>query len=168
MAKKKAPGKPDTSKKTAQKQKQKVVEDKTFGLKNKNKSKKVQQHIKSIEKNVFNSGDPRQRKQDEARKKAKADAKARKKAAKDEQDALFGEALLAVKSKKSTSQKDGKVEAKGRDGNDETNKKSTSRAMKMMFQMDAQEMEEKLKEDVSQLRLWLLLRGCLCQETFCI
>ena len=31
------------SKKTVQKQKEKVIEDKTFGLKNKNKSKVVQQ-----------------------------------------------------------------------------------------------------------------------------
>ena len=34
-----APGKPETSKKTEQKAKDKVIDDKTFGLKNKNKSK---------------------------------------------------------------------------------------------------------------------------------
>lgn len=61
--------KPDASKKTIQKQKQKVIEDKTFGLKNKNKSKKVQDHIKSIEKNVLNSGDPKMRRLEEQRKK---------------------------------------------------------------------------------------------------
>ena len=72
MAKKK--GKQEQSKKAAQKQKERIVEDKTFGLKNKNKSKKVQQHIKSVEKNVFNSGDRQQRLKDEQRKKAKADA----------------------------------------------------------------------------------------------
>merc|ERR1712154_400672 len=39
-------------------------------------------------------------------------------------------------------------EAKGRDADDDDKKKSgTSRAMKMMYQMDAKEMEEKLKED---------------------
>ena len=68
---------------------------------------------------------------------------------KDEQDALFGEALLAVSKKKTTDKKGGKIEAKGRDADDEGNKKNTSRAMKMMFQMDAQEMNEKLREDVS-------------------
>ncbi|CAB9530441.1 expressed unknown protein [Seminavis robusta] len=145
MAKKK--GGDDASKKSVQKKKNQAIEDKTFGLKNKNKSKKVQQHIQSVQKSVLNSGDPRQRKQDEARAKAKADAKARKKAMKEEQDALFGAALLAVSKKKTTDKKGGKVEAKGRDADDEGNKKSTSRAMKMMFQMDAQEMNDKLRED---------------------
>ena len=79
------------SKKALQKKKQQIVEDKTFGLKNKNKSKKVQAHIQGIQKNVMNSGDPKMRKLEEQRAKAKAEAKARKKAMKDEQDALFGE-----------------------------------------------------------------------------
>lgn len=42
----------------------------------------------------------------------------------------------ALSKKKGTNFKEGQVEAKGRDGNDESNKKGTSRAMKMMFQMD--------------------------------
>lgn len=119
------------SKKTTQKKKDKLVEDKTFGLKNKNKSKKVQQHIQSVQKNIENSGDPKLRKQEEQRKKLKADAKARKKAAEDERNALFGEALLAVQKKNPTNQKEGKVEAKGRDADDDDKKASTSRAMKM-------------------------------------
>jgi hypothetical protein len=195
MAKKK--GGDATSKKTEQKKKQSIIEDKTFGLKNKNKSKKVQQKIHSIEvsftktnitiekrgketglerenrsyclsfsfgalslylylllfhrqKNVMNSGDPRQRKLEEQRAKAKAERKLRAKAAKAEQEALFGEALLAVSKKKTLNQKEGKVESQGRDGGvDESNKKGTSRAMKMMYMMDAQEMEEKLREDPS-------------------
>jgi len=151
MAKKKGgDAKQAESKKSVQKKKQQIVEDKTFGLKNKNKSKKVQQQIRSVEKNVMNSGDPKMRKLEEDRKKAKADAKARKKAMKDEQDALFGEALLAVQNKKTLDKKSGKQEAAGRDANDDDNKKTTSRAMKMMYQMDAQEMEEKLREDVSE------------------
>eukprot|EP00977_Amphora_coffeiformis_P019400 scaffold7213_cov166-Amphora_coffeaeformis.AAC.16 len=137
------------SKKTVQKKKQQIIEDKTFGMKNKNKSKKVQQQIKSIEKNVMNSGDPKMRKLEEQRAKAKAERKAKLKEAKAEQEALFGEALLAVSKKKSLNSKEGKIEAQGRDGNDDGTKKSTSRAMKMMYQMDAQEMEEKLREDVS-------------------
>ena len=36
------------SAKTLQKEKQKVVEDKTFGLKNKNKSKQVQNYVKQV------------------------------------------------------------------------------------------------------------------------
>mmetsp|Transcript_39477 Transcript_39477/g.60708 ORF Transcript_39477/g.60708 Transcript_39477/m.60708 type:complete len:276 (-) Transcript_39477:110-937(-) len=135
------------SKKAEQKKKQKVIEDRTFGLKNKNKSKKVQQYVEGVAKAVLNSGDRRQRQMEEQRKKHKAEAKMRKKAAEDERNALFGEALLAVKKKKTTDQKSGKMEAKGRDGNEETAKKGTSRAMKMMYQMDAQEMEQRLKED---------------------
>jgi len=141
--------KPDAqSKKSSQKAKQKTIEDKTFGLKNKNKSKKVQAHIASIQKNVHNSGDPKMRKLDEQRTARKAQQKAARKAAKEEQEALFGAALLAVQKKETTSLKSSN-KAVGRDGNDDAKKPSTSRAMKMMFQMDAQEMEEKLKEDVS-------------------
>jgi hypothetical protein len=164
------------SKKALLKKKTQVIEDRTFGLKNKNKSKKVQQQIQSIEKSVLNSGDPKLRKLEEQRKQAKVEAKARKKAMEDERNALFGEALLAVQKKNTTNQKFGKIEAKGRDADDENAKKQTSRAMKMskccrsisgllrlfmcvlfidtrfslpVFQMDAQEISEKLREDVS-------------------
>jgi len=44
------------SKKTEQKQKQKVIEDKTFGLKNKNKSTKVQKFITNVKTQVNNQG----------------------------------------------------------------------------------------------------------------
>lgn len=40
------------SKKTVEKKKEKVIEDKTFGLKNKNKSKTVQNYIKGVEQTV--------------------------------------------------------------------------------------------------------------------
>ena len=40
------------TKKTAEKKAQKIIEDKTFGLKNKNKSKKVQQYVKSVKAQV--------------------------------------------------------------------------------------------------------------------
>jgi hypothetical protein len=142
-----APKNEKSSKKNVQKQKAKSVEDKTFGLKNKNRSKKVQQHIQSVEKGVMNSGDPKLKRLEEQRKKHRSDAKARQKQVKEEQDALFGAALLAVQ-KKGTNHKDGKMEAKGRDHDADAKKSGTSRAMKMMFQMDAQEMEERLKEDV--------------------
>lgn len=139
------------SKKSTQKKKDKLIEDKTFGLKNKNKSKKVQAHIQSVTKNVINSGDPKQRKLEEDRKKRKADMKARKKAEADERNALFGEALMAVKKKTSTKMK-GDNEAKGRDHDDGKEKGGTSRAMKMMFQMDAKEMEDALTKDPNYVR----------------
>ena len=112
-------------------------------------------HVQAVQKSVMNSGDPTMRRAEAQRKKQKADQKARKKAQKDEQDALFGEALLAVSKKGSTDKKGGKVEAKGRDADDggAGEKKGTSRAMKMMFQMDAQEMNDRLREDVSDALL---------------
>jgi len=52
------PPKP-ASKKTEDKKKQKVVEDKTFGLKNKNKSKTVQKYIKTVSVQVTGKGGPK-------------------------------------------------------------------------------------------------------------
>jgi len=134
------------SKKAEQKKKKSQIDDRTFGLKNKNKSKKVQGYVQSVTNSVNNSGDRKQRMEEEKRKKQKNLQKERKKAQKEEQNALFNEALGALSKKKSNFSA-GKIESKGRDANDEANKKGTSRAMKMMFQMDAKEMEEKLRED---------------------
>lgn len=39
--------------------KQKVVEDKTFGLKNKNKSKNVQKYVQSLQQNAVPKTDPK-------------------------------------------------------------------------------------------------------------
>jgi hypothetical protein len=146
MAPKKAPEK---SKKNEQKKKKSLISDATFGLKNKNKSKKVQQLVDQVSRTILNSGDRKTRQAEEARKQHRVESKMKKKAQEEEQNALFGAALMAVKSKGGPNFKEGKQEAKGRDAGDEDVKKGTSRAMKMMFQMDAQEMEEKLKEDVS-------------------
>mmetsp|Transcript_9305 Transcript_9305/g.13909 ORF Transcript_9305/g.13909 Transcript_9305/m.13909 type:complete len:280 (-) Transcript_9305:316-1155(-) len=145
---KKGGGGGGASKKSEQKRKTKVIDDKTFGLKNKNKSKKVQALISSVTKNVMHSGDPKERRIAEQRVRMKADAKARKKAAEQERNALFGEALMAVK-KKTTTKTKAEGGSKGRDHDDGKGKAKSgqSRAMKMMFQMDAQEMEEALKSD---------------------
>lgn len=132
------PKKAAESKKADQKKKAKMLEDKTFGLKNKNKSAKVQAYIQSTTKSVMNSGDQKKRKEEEARKKAAAERKALRKAQEEERNALFGEALLAVK-KKTTVKTKGESEAKGRDHDAKPEKTGTSKAMKMMFQMDAAE-----------------------------
>lgn len=142
------------SKKAAQKKKDKLLEDKTFGLKNKNKSAKVQQYVKSTEKSIMNMGtDAQSRAREHKLKEEKMAHKALKKAKAAEEAALFGEALLAV-NRKGSGQKfaknEGKVEAKGRDHDDGgggEKKGGTSHAMKLMYQMDAQEMEDKLRED---------------------
>lgn len=134
------------SKKNAQKKKEKTIEDKTFGMKNKNKSKKVQAEVNAVIKSVMGGpNDAMQRKLDEQKKQKKMAQKALKKAQKDEQNALFNEALSAVSKKKDM--KKGKVDALGRDHGDDDKKGGQSRAMKMMFQMDAQEMNDKLRED---------------------
>ncbi|GMI48345.1 hypothetical protein TrCOL_g8839 [Triparma columacea] len=145
--------KDDGGKKADQKKKKQMMEDKTFGLKNKNKSKKVQQFVQSTEKSIMNGGNQEYRKQQEVNKMKKAANKAAKKAAESERDALFGEALLAV-SKKTTTKMKGGNEAVGRDGGDDEKKvkPGQSRAMKLMYQMDAQEMKEKLEEDPNYVR----------------
>eukprot|EP00574_Skeletonema_japonicum_P005364 CAMPEP_0201721726 /NCGR_PEP_ID=MMETSP0593-20130828/6333_1 /ASSEMBLY_ACC=CAM_ASM_000672 /TAXON_ID=267983 /ORGANISM="Skeletonema japonicum, Strain CCMP2506" /LENGTH=277 /DNA_ID=CAMNT_0048212589 /DNA_START=38 /DNA_END=871 /DNA_ORIENTATION=+ len=138
------------SKKALQKKKEKMLDDKTFGLKNKNKSSKVRSYVQSQERAIMNTGTDARSRREDAQKKEQAKARKALKKAKDaEQAALFGEALMAVSKKgPKFGAKAGKVEAKGRDANDENEKKGgTSRAMKMMFQMDAKEMEDKLKED---------------------
>ncbi|KAL3766219.1 hypothetical protein ACHAW5_002565 [Stephanodiscus triporus] len=143
------------SKKAAQKKKEKLLEDKTFGLKNKNKSAKVQQYVKSTEKSIMNMGtDAQSRAREHKLKEEKMAHKALKKAKAAEEAALFGEALLAV-NRKGSGQKfakdEGRVVAKGRDHDDGIEKKrgggGTSHAMKLMYQMDAREMEDRLRED---------------------
>jgi len=126
------------SKKAEQKRKTKMVEDKTFGLKNKNKSKKVQAYIQQTTKSVMNGGDAKKRREEENRKKMAAEKKALKKAQEEERNALFNDALMAVQ-KKTTTKMKGTSEAKGRDHDEKTEKTGTSKAMKMMFQMDATE-----------------------------
>merc|ERR1711963_1140659 len=80
--------KPDgPSKKTEMKKKEKVIEDKTFGLKNK-KGGKQQKFIAQVEKQVKSGGDPRARKIEEER---AAEKKRKEEAKKEEEEkkALF-------------------------------------------------------------------------------
>ncbi|KAK4523385.1 hypothetical protein GAYE_PCTG52G1280 [Galdieria yellowstonensis] len=57
--------------KTVEKEKQKIVEDKTFGLKNKNKSKKVQNYVQQVKKQAAQKveGNKPRRKEEEEQKK---------------------------------------------------------------------------------------------------
>ncbi|KAL9647584.1 hypothetical protein ABK040_006940 [Willaertia magna] len=71
MAGGKATAAPQKSKKAEQKEKKKLIEDKTFGLKNKNKSKKVQQHIKSVSNTVLQVHDKKVKKELEEKEKKK-------------------------------------------------------------------------------------------------
>jgi len=97
MGKAKVAGKP--AKKTVEKKREKIVEDKTFGLKNKNKSKKVQQFISRVQATKpGGSAEQQQRREMEAKKAKEATKEAEK-----EMLALLGEAY-ALSGKK----KDGK------------------------------------------------------------
>ncbi|KAL1915730.1 uncharacterized protein VTP21DRAFT_6489 [Calcarisporiella thermophila] len=77
------------SDKSVQKQKQKVAEDKTFGLKNKNKSAKVQRQVQQIQQQVMTAGNRKALAAKEAEKKAQQDKKAAERAKKDELAELF-------------------------------------------------------------------------------
>ncbi|ETV96290.1 hypothetical protein H310_10460 [Aphanomyces invadans] len=66
------PPKQQASKKTVQKAKEKAVEDKTFGLKNKNKSKNVQNYIKQVAHQVKGTSEREERKKLEEKKAAQA------------------------------------------------------------------------------------------------
>jgi len=77
-------------KKALDQKKKKAVEDKTFGLKNKNKSKKVQQYVKSVETSVALAGQKaKDRRMEELRRQQKEAEKQAKEMAKKEQEALF-------------------------------------------------------------------------------
>lgn len=78
---------PGPSKKTVDKAKAKVIEDKTFGLKNKNRSSKVQAFVQSVSKSV-KQGNPDERKH-QAELDAKRKAKEEKKAFEEEMQKLF-------------------------------------------------------------------------------
>ncbi|EAN93083.1 hypothetical protein C3747_125g59 [Trypanosoma cruzi] len=82
-------------KKAEQKKKDKIVEDKTFGLKNKNRSAKVQSYIQSVSKNV-NQGNPNERKRTEELE-AKRRAREEKKAFEAEMAKLFRDVGKASK-----------------------------------------------------------------------
>lgn len=80
------------SKKAVEKQKDKAIEDKTFGLKNKNKSKNVQKYIQEVTKQV-KGGTTRADRLKEQQKKQKKDAKAEEEALK----SLFAAAITQPK-----------------------------------------------------------------------
>ena len=72
------PPKNQPSKKTEQKAKQKVIEDKTFGLKNK-KGSKNQKYIANVQKQVQQGGNPDYRKAEAEKEKKKAEKEAERK-----------------------------------------------------------------------------------------
>lgn len=82
-------GKDAPSKKTEQKEKAKIIEDKTFGLKNKNKSTKVGKYIQSVETQVKSGGNSKRLKEQEEAKAALRERKRLEEEKKAELAALF-------------------------------------------------------------------------------
>ncbi|GBB95578.1 hypothetical protein RclHR1_02570012 [Rhizophagus clarus] len=83
------PKKNQQSDKSKQKDKQKIIEDKTFGLKNKKKSVKVQQQIKQIQSQVMSAGNRKVMKEKETEKQAIANKKIAEQKKKEELAELF-------------------------------------------------------------------------------
>ncbi|KND04459.1 uncharacterized protein SPPG_00188 [Spizellomyces punctatus DAOM BR117] len=80
---------PKKAPKAEQKAKQKSVEDKTFGLKNKNKSAKVNRYVQQVQQQASSAGNRKDKKEAEARKATVADKKAAEAAKKAELAELF-------------------------------------------------------------------------------
>lgn len=85
------------SKKTEQKQKAKIIEDKTFGLKNKNKSAKVSKYVQQVEKTVKEAGQNRKAAKEADALKAERERKKQEEKEKLEMAALFKPAVTQPK-----------------------------------------------------------------------
>jgi len=91
----------DTSSKNKEKKKKSLIEDKTFGMKNKNKSSKVQKVIAGIKQNIEIGGlDAAGMRAKNAKLAAKTNKKLVKQQADEEMRLLFNEALASGKSQK--------------------------------------------------------------------
>lgn len=78
------------SKKTENKVKAKIIEDKTFGLKNKNKSSKVGKFVAQVEAQVMSAGSRKAQKEEDAKKLARLQKK-------EEEERIKAEAALLSK-----------------------------------------------------------------------
>jgi len=99
---KKGGGAKGASKKTEQKKREKVVEDKTFGLKNKNKSKKVQKYVQQVQKTAGGGAKGGATHEQALAAKKKAEKEAQKQAEKEMLE-LFGDAYALSGKKKPNS-----------------------------------------------------------------
>ncbi|KAJ2785518.1 Translation machinery-associated protein 46 [Coemansia javaensis] len=84
------------SKKADEKQKKQAIEDKTFGLKNKNKSAKVGKYVKQVEKQVMDSGN-RKLKEAADKRRAQVEKKEAEKKRQEELGELFSPVQVAQK-----------------------------------------------------------------------
>eukprot|EP00820_Chromera_velia_P009062 Cvel_20903.t1-p1 / transcript=Cvel_20903.t1 / gene=Cvel_20903 / organism=Chromera_velia_CCMP2878 / gene_product=Zinc finger CCCH domain-containing protein 15, putative / transcript_product=Zinc finger CCCH domain-containing protein 15, putative / location=Cvel_scaffold1917:34100-37070(+) / protein_length=262 / sequence_SO=supercontig / SO=protein_coding / is_pseudo=false len=123
--------------KAFEKAKQKVVEDKTFGLKNKNKSKAVQKYIKQVQSNAFGGkGAPA-----DAAEREKAEKKA-KQAEMEKQAAFLKSLFKGIENKK-----------KGVEGGDTTNPEAIKESQKINLYVDQRTQKEENMEEWDQEKL---------------
>lgn len=92
-----APKQDNSSKKAEAKAKAKIIEDKTFGLKNKNKSSKVNKYIQQVEQQVKSAGNRKAMLADSEAKNALKEKKKAEEAKKAELAALFKPVVQAQK-----------------------------------------------------------------------
>lgn len=90
--------------KTSKKQQEKIIEDRTFGLKNKNKSTKVQKFVKSVAQKV--KGVPKGGEQAQKEREYKLRMEKKKQ---EERDALIADLFKTVDSIKQQQPKEGKA-----------------------------------------------------------
>lgn len=90
------------SKKTEKKKQEKIIEDKTFGLKNKNKSKAVQKYIKGVESTVKHAGKGGLNAEKQKEYQEKAEKKKQK-----EEEAFLNSLYKTVKTVRQTELEDG-------------------------------------------------------------
>lgn len=155
MGKAKKAGGAKTKAKAAKSEKKvkKVVEDKTFGLKNKNKSKKVQKYIEQINSSARNGGGKQSRafhEQQAARKKAEKEAK---KQAELEMFKLLGDAYKPKNKNKSkrTRKKEEEEQQKKKDDEEQRKKEQYEKDFSVpiislidVFQMDSRTVVERV------------------------
>ena len=83
--------------KAANARKEKLIEDKTFGLKNKNKSKKVQQYVNQVKSSVVAMGNRKDRQMQEKANAEKALKKKMEEEKKKEMQELFQQVVIQQK-----------------------------------------------------------------------
>lgn len=138
------------SKKTVEKAKAKVIEDKTFGLKNK-KSKKVQTQIKQVKNTVNQVHDKKAKKELEERERKRMEKLLEKKR-EEELKALF---KAVDEPKKEASTSDSNVE----DGHDENREEEAQNDLYEQIEEELKEEEEMTIEDIIEKERAKIMNG---------
>ena len=140
------PPKSTPSVKQLQKKQDKMVEDKTFGLKNKNRSKTVQKYISSISQTVKGSNNPEIK-----RKLAEADARKRAKEEKERKEQEMARLFQDIKMQKEKKTEDNTQELP-KVYNEETGEYMWQPEDFTAVEHDSRRLEEQLESELEQVR----------------